>query len=117
MKIRELLDLVASNAPEPEKRVEKIYDWRHTRLLEIAKWALGLSAALAVALVVSTVKDELHVGRLIRASVVGIDVCLAVVGIIALLRGERMQKEYAAALGLLARLTPFRDLITRYRRN
>jgi len=115
MRIRELLDLVESNAPEPEKRIEKIFDWRHARLLETAKWALGLSATLAVALAVSTVKNELQVGKGIRAFVVGVVVFAAVSGTIALMRGERVQRDYAAALALVARLTTFRELIRRYR--
>ncbi len=110
MKIRELLDLVESSAPEPEKRVEKIFDWRHARLVETAKWALGLGATLAVALAISTVKNEFQVVSIAL-------VAFALVsGIVALLRGERVQREYAAALGLLARLATFRELIRRYRR-
>jgi hypothetical protein len=115
VKIRHLLDLVASGALEPEKRVEKMFEWRHTRLLETAKWALGLSAAFGVALIVPTVKDELHVGLVTRAGLIGLDLCLGVVGVIALFRGERVQAEYSAALNLLARLSTFRELIGRYR--
>jgi hypothetical protein len=115
VKIREILDLVASSAAEPDKRVEKIFDWRHARLLETAKWALGLSAALAVALVVSMAKAELHTGRVVQGFLFGVIVCFAMVGVIALMRCGRLQRDYAAALGLVARISTFRELIRRYR--
>jgi hypothetical protein len=117
MQIRELLDLTESNALEPEKRVEKVFEWRHTRMLEVAKWALSASAALAVALVASILKDELKVGRIGQALLLALVVFFFVSGFLTLLRGSRLQREYTAALSLLARLTLMRALIQRYRQS
>ncbi len=116
MIIRDLLDLVESNAPEPEKRVEKTFDWRHERLLEVAKWALGAAGALAATLVTSEIKAEFKVGVAIQVALLGFSIFAAVSGIVAFVRGARLQRNYAASLSLLARLTEFRELIRRYRR-
>src|SRR4051812_13309823 len=117
MRIRELLDLAESNAVEPEKRIEKVFEWRHTRMLEIAKWLLGAGAALALALAASLLKDELKVGRGIQPTLVALIAFAFVTGFLTLARGARLQREYTAALSLFARLTAMKALIQRYRQS
>lgn len=115
MRIRDLLDLTESNTPEPEKRVEKVFEWRHTRVLELGKWALSAAAALALALVASLLKDELKIGRIGEGVLLALVAFFFVSGFLTLLRGNRLQQEYTAALSLLARLATMRTLIQRYR--
>ena len=39
--VREIIDLVASEVPTAESRIEKMFDWYFQRDMTITKWVLG----------------------------------------------------------------------------
>ena len=58
--LKEIIDLVDSDVPEAELRIEKMFDWHFQRDMTITKWVLGAAASLSVAVLVAFSKAELN---------------------------------------------------------
>lgn len=53
LRIRHLLELVASGIEDPYKIIEKSFEWDHSRRLELAKWLLALCSSVVAAVAIS----------------------------------------------------------------
>src|SRR5262245_18080729 len=115
--IRDVIELVASGVPNPEVRLEKAYEWSHTRRLELVKWILAAAVGLFVPLVVAFFREELGEG-IPGSWTIGTvmdSAGLAVLGIVMLIMSVRLYRSHLAAqalLGEVRRIAPFLD---RYR--
>jgi hypothetical protein len=115
--IREVINLVGSEVPNPEVRLEKVFDWAHSRRMELVKWVLTASAALFVPVAVAYLKGELSkgtptwwvVGALFGA------VLLAVFGLGMLYRAKQLHRTYVAAVSLLGEMKKIAPFLQRYR--
>jgi hypothetical protein len=117
IRIRDLIDLVASGVSDPEARLEKIFEWIHSRNLEIAKWFLALAAGLLAAAAVGLLKTEATA----RISLPILELTLfaatlaAAAGLFTLTRGSRLYRRHLAAQALLGEITKIRAFISSYR--
>lgn len=131
LRIRDVLDLVASKVPEPETRLEKVFECAHARHLEFVKWLLALAAALYAAVAVALFKPD-AVAKATSIAAAGIDQgthnspvwivvtlsvasAVALAGVIMLVRGKRMYVQYLAAQTLLGEIGKIAPFIERYR--
>lgn len=113
--IRELIDLVAAEVQEPEKRLEKVFDWEASRSAEIVKWVLGASAAVFVAVLVAYFKGDVSNPKWhlpIGFTLAGFT---ATYGLVRLHQMRKAHREFVAALLLLAELRRIAPFIRRYR--
>ncbi len=131
LRIRDILDLVASKVPEPEARLEKVFECAHTRHLEFVKWLLALAAALYAAIAVALFKPDgvakaatalaaasdqgTHNSPLWIVVAVSLASAVALAGVIMLVRGKRMYVQYLAAQALLGEISKIAPFIERYR--
>ena len=53
LELRQLIDLVAGDVDDGEKRIETIFGWQFEREMSVIRWSLGFSASLAVAILVA----------------------------------------------------------------
>jgi hypothetical protein len=117
IRIRDLIDLVASETPEPGKSLEKVFEWAHSRNLELIKWLLALAAALLAPLAIAFARGDLGT----RASTLWLawtlfgSVLFAGIGLTMLARGRRLYRRYIAAQTLLGELMKIAPFIERYR--
>jgi hypothetical protein len=51
--VKDLADLVVSEVPEADSRIEKLFDWHFQRDTMITKWILGIAASLGVTTLLS----------------------------------------------------------------
>lgn len=117
LSIKDLIDLVASEVPNPEVRLEKAYEWSHARRLELVKWILAAAVALFAPLVVGYFREEF--GKTLSpywalAAMAG-SAALAAVGIIILLMTARAYRSYLAAQSLLGEIKKIGPFLDRYR--
>lgn len=112
--IRDLIDLVASGVPNPESRLEKVYEWAHTRRLELVKWILASAAALFAPVVVAFAKGELSANRWLALALFA-SVAMAVAGLLMLIIPRRRHKAYLAAQALLGEIQKIAPFLERYR--
>ncbi len=104
MLLRELVSLVQTGAGDAENRIEKAYDWRRKRALEIARWVMGISVFITAGVVVAVVTADprppfvLTLLTLILAALTG------VYGAYRLSELRSLEREYIGALALAARL-------------
>ncbi len=115
--VRDIIDLVASEVPDPEARLEKIFEWAHTRNLELAKWFLALAAGLLAAVAVGVLKVD-PTAR-ISAAVLRLTLFAAAMfaggGLLIIARGKRIYRAHLAAQALLGEITKIRSFIELYR--
>lgn len=118
----ELIDLVASNVDDAGSHVQKLFEWRFERDMSIAKWALGLSASLMIAVLVAFFRGSTQstTGTTqVTTAELGIALSFALAsatyGIYALIQLRRVNREFIAALKLYSQFHSLRELIHRYR--
>lgn len=117
--IRDLIDLVASGVPNPESRLEKVYDWAHARRLELVKWLLASAVALSAPVVIALARGDLGLSgshsiwwlALTLFGAVGI----AVAGAFMLVQTKRRYRAYLAAQALLGEIRKIAPFLERYR--
>lgn len=115
LSIREIMDLAATDVAEPEKRLEKIFDWETTRSMETAKWSLGLSAAVFVAVLVAFFKGDVSSPMVQLPIGFVASVLTGTYGWYKLYRMRRSHRQYVDALTLLKRLQSIAPFIRLYR--
>jgi hypothetical protein len=113
--ISELIDLVASDVAEAEKRLEKVYDWEAARSLEVVKWVLGFAAALFVAVLVAFFREEITRSGWELPFGVLTSLLTATYAFYRLFRLRRMQTQYLTAILLLAELQRIGPFVRAYR--
>jgi hypothetical protein len=116
MPIKDIIDMIASDVSEPDKRIEKMFDWEHGRNIEVVKWILGASAAIFVAILVAFFKGDvkspdwqLPVG-LISSFLSG------TYGLYRLRQMRKSYRNYIASLQLLSEFKRIETFLKRYRR-
>jgi hypothetical protein len=117
LSIRDLIDLVASGVPNPEARLEKVFEWAHARRLELVKWILAAAVALFAPVVVALLRGELGTGvsRWWIISTLFGSVAVGVAGGLMLFRTRRAYKTYLAAQALLSEVNKISSFLERYR--
>lgn len=114
MPIREVIDMVVADVVEPDKRLEKMFDWEHDRNIEVVKWILGASAAILVAVLVAFFKGEFHEWQL-PVGLISSLLC-GTYGLYRLRRMHKSYQNYVASLRLLSELKRIETFLKRYRR-
>lgn len=115
--LRDIIDLVASEVPDPEARLEKMFEWAQSRNLELAKWLLALAAALIAAVGVGVLKTDAntHISDAVLRLNLFVAGGSAFGGLIVLWRGKRIFRAHLAAQTLLGEVTKIRSFVERYR--
>ena len=115
--IGDLLNLVASKVPEPESRLEKVFECEHARQLEMVKWLLALAAALFAAVAVGEFRgaSEPKASPIWMVITLSLAAAITIFGLIMLIRGRRMYRTYLAAQTLLGEINKISPFIERYR--
>lgn len=115
IRISDLIDLVDAGAIEPEKRIEKIFDWQIQRQMEIAKWFLGAAASLGIGIVIASTSST-AVFTAIHWALAGVAiVALGGFGTLQFIRGKKLSECFLSSIVLLNRLAKLRQFIARYR--
>ncbi|MCH7592757.1 MAG: hypothetical protein IH989_08270 [Planctomycetes bacterium] len=111
----ELIDLVYGDVEEAESRIQKLFEWRFERDMNIAKWALGLAASLIIAVLVAFFRG----GSDVTGRELGIGLAIAFAsatyGIFAIVQLRSVNREFIAALVLYSRFRSIRAFIRLYR--
>lgn len=113
--LKDLIDIVASEAQVPEARLEKIYDWVIQRNLEISKWLLGLTATVAATFLITLFKEELKSPFWLNIIIFIAMLLSGSYGFLRLYRYRQIQREYIAALKLHNDLKRISSFIQKYR--
>jgi hypothetical protein len=110
--IRDLLDLVASGAPDAENRIEAIFSWEFDRSMSAARFLLGFAGSLFIALLVSTLQGQLGFWRGLSGFL--LTTLPGIYGAIRLRRTRDHGSKYLAALRLHAQLRGMAPFLRRY---
>ncbi|MBW0147228.1 hypothetical protein [Marinobacter arenosus] len=123
IKLRQLIDLVSGDVPDGEKHLETIFGWHFEREMTVIKWSLGLSASLAVAILIAYFRSLSIAATGSTITISGLELTGALVlatasatfGVVRLFQLRRMHEQYTSALKLYSRFRGIKDFIQRYR--
>lgn len=126
LSIGHLIDLVASDQDDPQKVLEKSFDWEHGRAVEVAKWLLALSSSIFAGLAAISFSKQfqadvwIYVGFKYQINalyvLIFIAVIVALIGIAALVSAHFLQRRYIESSALLARISEIKPFMMRLRR-
>ena len=113
--IHQLIDLVEGEAPSAHNCIQKIFEWRYERDMSIAKWALGVSASLAIAISVAYIRSEQEISLTEYVSALFFAAVSASYGVYILTRLRHLAQHFTAAVALYSKLRRIDEFIRRYR--
>nr|WP_321350491.1 hypothetical protein [uncultured Methanoregula sp.] len=114
LKIKDLIDLVVADVPEPEKRIEKMYDWHFEKIKILYQLSLGISASLFVSIILAYLQSNIKMDfwqiifTLIMAS------CPAIYGILRFHNLKLIHRQYVVAIKIYKELKDIRPFILIY---
>ena len=113
--IKDIIDLVDSDVPDAESRIEKMFDWHFQRDMTITKWVLGASASLTVAVLVAFSKAELNLSlwQIITVSICALS--SSTYGIYRIVRIRSLHRQFVSTLKLYSEFNRIRPFIRLYR--
>lgn len=121
LKLRHLLQLVASGHANPQAILEKSFQWEHERRMELAKWLLAFSTALVAAVVAATLTRGFRVRALFLnlpysywlMAAAGV---FAMAGVIIFLRAQVLHRRYVLISALVCELMDIQPFLRRMAR-
>lgn len=113
--IKEIIDLVASEVPDSEERIEKMFDWHFQRDMTITKWILSAAASLVVAVLVAFSKSELAVPWWQIGIISLFAFATSTYGFFRIYRIRLLHKQFIATLKLYCEFKKIAPFIKRYR--
>lgn len=122
LKLRDLLHLVAASANDPQKVVEKAFEWDHARRLEVAKWLLTLASSLVVALAAAMASKQFNADTKILGFnyiywLFSLASFFAISGLLAFWRAKVLHKRLLASATLVGRLMEIQPFLRRLARD
>jgi len=114
LKISDIVDLVTTELPAPEEKIERLFEWQFSREIEIAKWLLGAGASLAIAIAIAAFRQSPALSVTdIGWSSIGPTV-LFFLGFYRLYMMKRLHRSYISALHILGRILRIKLFLVRY---
>lgn len=119
LSVRDIVDLVASQVAEADQHIKQLFEWEHSRRLEVVKWELAAAAAFFVPVAVAFFKGEISETTPSWWLLAALFACVlfAITGFIQLYKMKRWQRNFIAAIKLLSQLQEISPFIRRYRNN
>lgn len=128
-RISDLFRLVANDAVDPHKAVEKSYEWEHARALEVGKWSLAGATALLAAVATGILRQSggvpsadlaassaqavgntMSMWAIASLAAAGL---LLVVGVSSLLLASQIERRFVLTLALVAKMVELRSFLKR----
>lgn len=113
--INELVDLVQSDVPESESKLETMFQWNFEREMSIIKWLIGGAASITVAVLIALLKGEITISGWQIFGVVISALTSFGYGIYRLYQLREVHKQYVSALKLYCELKSIAPFINKYR--
>lgn len=110
--LRDLSNLITSDVPDAESKIETLFDWQYKRDTLIIKWVLGLAASLAIAILVSIFKVDvaLHWSEIVVLG--ALPVGASTYGFYRLKRSQSINKQFIATLTIYGRLKQIKPFLS-----
>ena len=113
--IRDIIDLVVAEVPEPEARLEKMFEWHFQRVQTIAHWFLTTTAALLVAVLVGAFGADWQLSLWQTGLILLCAIATASYGLYLLWKLRALAAQFVASLKLLSEFRSIRPFLLRYR--
>lgn len=113
--IRDLADLVVSEVPEADSRIEKVFDWHFQRDTMVTKWILGAAASLAVSILIAFFKAEISPNWWQTCFLIALPVGTSSYGFYRLVHMRSIHRQFVSALRIYNDLKRIKPFISKYR--
>ena len=115
LKIKDLIDLVAADVPDAEKRIEKMYDWHFEKIKVLYQLSLGISASLFVSIIVAYLQSNIKMDIWIIFFTLIMASCPAIYGVVRFHNLKMIHRQYVVAMKIYKELEGIRPFILLYR--
>lgn len=113
--IKEIIDLVVAEIPDPESKIQKMFEWHLEREKLIITWILGAAASLFISVLVAFFKAELKLGLWQIAIIILCSLGTAFYGIYRVLQIRSINSQFISAMKLFSNFRKISLFLTRYR--
>lgn len=113
--IKDLANLVVSEVPEADSRIEKLFDWHFQRDTMISKWILGVAASLGVSILAAFFKADISPNWWQTCLLVALPMATSSYGIFRIIHMRSIHRQFFAALRIYNDLKRIKPFISRYR--
>lgn len=113
--VKDLIDLVVSEVPDVELKIQKMFDWHFERVKITSQWLLGASASLFISVLIAFSRNEVEIDLLQIAGILLGGVSVGAYGLYLIMRLRSLQTQFVAALKLHAEFKRIRPFILLYR--
>jgi O-antigen/teichoic acid export membrane protein len=115
LRIRDLIDMVASGVADIEEHIRQMYDWHFERGMTAAKGTVGLAASLLIAVVVAYLQQQIKAD--LWVTIVGLifAVATATYGVYRYQKLRDLPREFSASLSLYRDLVVLSPLLNLFR--
>jgi hypothetical protein len=101
--VQDVVDMAKLRGVEAEPRLEKVHDWRHSRVMDVGKTLAGGGGSLLAALAVSELKHEFdHVPFGLVVALAAIAFLMALGGLAVIVSARGVERELVVALRIFA---------------
>lgn len=117
--MKELVDLAVSEIPEPESRIQKMFEWNFERDMTLARSLVGVAASIFVAIAVALFRNEIQLAWWWVLIVITSAMVVFAVGLYRFRQVRNVHKQFVSALKLhqeLHQVAPFLKAYLRSRR-
>jgi len=114
LKIKDLIDLVVADVPEPEKRIEKMYDWHFEKIKVLYQLSLGISASLFVSIILAYLQSDIKMDLWIILLTLVMALCPAFYGVYRFHNLKLIHRQYVVAIKIYKELKIIRPFILIY---
>ena len=117
LKIKDLLDLVASDVPDAETKIQKMYEWHFDKVKMISQFSVGAAASLFISIFLTFLQTTSQIDWWKLLLIVLMALSTGIYGAYQIYQLRALHRQYVTALKLLFEFKKIRPFLLRYREN
>ncbi|MBP2312993.1 hypothetical protein [Azospirillum soli] len=114
LRVKDIINIVTSDVPDGEKKLEKLFDWRYGREIEMVKFLFGAGISFLIALGVAVVKDGASITPAQIEGGLAATLVLFLFGLFRLFVLRRHNREYLSAIKLFSDIKRIQKFLIMY---
>lgn len=117
LKIKDLLDLVVSDVPDAEIKIQKMYEWHFEKVKMISQFSVGAAASLFISALLTFLQTTSQIEWWKILLIFLMALSTGTYGAYQIYQLRAFHRQYGTALKLLSECKKIRPFLLRYREN
>lgn len=117
LKIKDLLDLVVSDVPDAEIKIQKMYEWHFEKVKMISQFSIGAAASLFISALLTFLQTTSQIDWWKIVLIFIMALSTGTYGAYRIYQLRALHRQYGTSLKLLSEFKKIRPFLLRYREN